>query len=108
VAALVAGRGLRGLHGPTPRGVLTYDRLWRWTGVGLSDSRKPTMHPQFAVRCRYSLATGKYKTVPMMTQNSDQRHQENLKILFYTFLHFFVKKLKKYEKDKSFTCQTTF
>jgi len=35
-------------------------------------------------------------------------HQENLKILFYTFLHFFVKKLKKYEKDKSFTCQTTF
>ncbi len=22
-------------------------------------------------------------------------HQENLKILFYTFLHFFVKKLKK-------------
>ena len=37
-----------------------------------------------------------------------QVHQENLKILFYTFLHFFVKKLKKYEKDKSFTCQTTF
>ncbi len=35
-------------------------------------------------------------------------HQENLKILFYTFLHFFVKKLKKYENDKSFTCQTTF
>ena len=24
-------------------------------------------------------------------------HQENLKILVYTFLHFFVKKLKKYE-----------
>ncbi len=42
-------------------------------------------------------------SVPMATL-----HQENLKILFYTFLHFFVKKLKKYEKDKSFTCQTTF
>ena len=38
----------------------------------------------------------------------EELHQENLKILFYTFLHFFVKKLKKYEKDKSFTCQTTF
>jgi len=40
--------------------------------------------------------------------SKSRRHQKNLKILFYTFLHFFVKKLKKYEKDKSFICQTTF
>jgi len=43
-----------------------------------------------------------------MLDENGSLHQENLKILFYTFLHFFVKKLKKYEKDKSFTCQTTF
>ncbi len=68
-------------------------------------------HREFSyMRCRPSLRCEykeKERSCTGRSCSKAARHQENLKILFYTFLHFFVKKLKKYEKDKSFTATTS-